>query len=201
MPRISAARAKERHDTLLLAARKVFAAKGYEGAAISDIARAARISDGLLYHYFGSKRDLLFAVLQDFYERIIADLEAAVSRASGFDARLKALIRGHVSVFVSDVDLCRLFISEVRNLDEYLESDAHELNRRYTAVFLRIFSEGVKEGRVSREFDGRLVRDMLFGGIEHVAWRHVSADASLDVDRVVKQVLRLFLSGLAGETS
>ena len=197
MPRISAARAKERQETLLIAARKVFAAKGYEGAAISEIARAAKLSDGLLYHYFGSKRDLLLAVLETFYERIIADLETAVARASGFDQRLKALIREHVAVFVSDVDLCRLYISEVRNFDEYPGSETHELNRRYTAVFVRIFSEGVKEGRVSRDFDARLVRDMLFGGIEHISWRHISTGSPLDVDRVAKQVSRLLLNGIA----
>lgn len=199
MPRISAARAKEREDTLLVAARKVFAAKGYEGAGISDIARAAKSSDGLLYHYFGSKRGLLFAVLKNFYARIIADLEAAVSRASGFDARLKALIHEHVTIFVNDVDVCRLFISEIRNFDEYLGSEAHALNRRYTAVFVRIFNDGVKEGRVSRDFDARLVRDMLFGGIEHIAWRHISAGMTMDVDRVSKQVSVLLLNGIAGK--
>jgi len=197
MPRISAARAREREESLLVAARKVFAAKGYEKAAISDIARAAGISDGLLYHYFGSKRGLLLAVLGDFYERIITNLDFAVSRANGFEERFKTLVREHVQTFVDDADLCRLFISEIRNFDEYLGSPAHNLNRRYTAVLLRVMEEGVSQGSVWRDFDERLVRDMLFGGIEHVAWQYVSSGKKLNVDHVASQVSRLLLRGLS----
>jgi AcrR family transcriptional regulator len=196
MPRISAARARQREGSLLNAARKVFAANGFEKSTISDIARAAGLSDGLLYHYFGSKRDLLLAVLGEFYERIITELGNSVSNARGFDARFRALVQVHVQTFVYDVDLCRLFISEIRNFDEYVGSPAHELNRRYTAILLRVIDEGVSEGRVSGDIDGRLIRDMLFGGIEHVAWRHISSGAFLDAHQIADDVSRLFLHGL-----
>src|SRR5437773_7478203 len=74
MPAISAERMQDRYDAILDAAKRAFAEKGYEGASIADIARIAQISDGLAYRYFRNKRDLLFAVLQRFYERILVDL-------------------------------------------------------------------------------------------------------------------------------
>ena len=89
MPAISAERMQDRYDAILDAAKRAFAEKGYEGASIADIARIAQISDGLAYRYFRNKRDLLFAVLQKFYERILVDLETQVfkprslSRSSG----------------------------------------------------------------------------------------------------------------------
>src|ERR1700693_2106619 len=73
MPAISAERMQDRYDAILDAAKRAFAEKGYEGASIADIARIAQISDGLAYRYFRNKRDLLFAVLQRFYERILVD--------------------------------------------------------------------------------------------------------------------------------
>src|SRR6202045_4125440 len=75
MPAISAERMQDRYDAILDAAKRAFAEKGYEGASIADIARIAQISDGLAYRYFRNKRDLLFAVLQGFYERVVVDLE------------------------------------------------------------------------------------------------------------------------------
>jgi len=46
-------------DILLHAALKVFATNGYHGSSVSDIARQAKVSKALFYHYFESKKDLL----------------------------------------------------------------------------------------------------------------------------------------------
>lgn len=46
-------------EVLLKAALKVFAASGYHGSSIADIAKEAKVSKALFYHYFQSKRDLL----------------------------------------------------------------------------------------------------------------------------------------------
>lgn len=196
MPRISAAKMEVRRDSLLAAARKVFAAKGFEAAAISEIAAEAGISDGLIYHYWGSKRGLLLGVLHDFYDRIIAEMEQAASKADGFEGRLTALIRKHLEIFIQDVDLCRLFISEVRGFEGYLGSEGHELNRRYTAVLLRLLSDGKAAGAVTPDIDTNIIRDVIFGGIEHVVWRNVSIGATADLDRITSQISRLLLHGI-----
>jgi TetR/AcrR family fatty acid metabolism transcriptional regulator len=197
MPRISAQRMQDRENGILAAAQDVFVRKGYEAAAISDVARTASVSDGLVYRYFASKRDLLLAVLDGFYRRIINNLEQAAASAGSFEERLAALVRSHVEVFVADVGLCRLFIAEVRNFDSYVGSEAQELNRRYTSVLMRVLAEGRAAGRVSDEIDDRLIRDMMFGGIEHAAWRHILADHPIDADQVAGQITRLLLSGVA----
>ena len=75
MPAISPERMQDRYDAILDAAQRAFAEQGFEGASIADIARIAGISDGLVYRYFRNKRQLLYGVLQKFYERILIDLE------------------------------------------------------------------------------------------------------------------------------
>jgi AcrR family transcriptional regulator len=56
--------AEERRLQILNVALTVFASKGFSGTSIKDIAQAADISQGLMYHYFASKQDLLNAVVQ-----------------------------------------------------------------------------------------------------------------------------------------
>src|ERR1700694_1607082 len=119
MPAISPQRMQDRYDAILDAAKGAFADKGFEGTSIAEIARIADISDGLVYRYFRNKRDLLYEVLRKFYERILVDLEIQVFKHEGFAARLEALVRRHLQVFIADTDLCRLFISEVRIADDY----------------------------------------------------------------------------------
>src|SRR3979490_1141085 len=182
MPAISAERMQDRYDAILDAAKRAFSEKGYEGASIADIARIAQISDGLAYRYFRNKRDLLFAVLQRFYERILVDLETQVFSHDRFRDRLEALIKRHIQVFVSDTDLCRLFIAEVRVASDYESSPTQErhrrstsvLIRRYTSVLIRIVKEAVKTGKVNAVMKPKLVRNVLFSAIEHLAWRHVN---------------------------
>ena len=197
LPIISAARRQGRYDAILDAARTAFAERSYEAVSIAQIARAAGISDGLVYHYFRDKRDLLFHVLRTFYERIMVDLETKVRRETTFEARLEALIRSHLEVFVADTDLCRLFISEVRVASDYRGSRIQELNRAYTSVLIDIFDEAVSAGEVGPIVSPRLLRDVIFGAIEHRAWRYVNGGGRLDTAETARELTRLFTRGLS----
>ena len=59
--------AEERRAQLLATALEVFAAKGLDGATVKDLSDAAGVAQGLLYHYFQSKEELLRAVLDQHY--------------------------------------------------------------------------------------------------------------------------------------
>jgi AcrR family transcriptional regulator len=174
----------------------VFSEKGYASASITDIAQAANISDGLIYKYFENKRDLLERVLTVFYETTIADLETKVAKGKSFNERLYILVSEHLSVFVADIDLCRLFISEVRTASNYRGSSIQQLNRRYTSVLIKIVDKGIADGEIQPDLDPRLVRDMLFGAIEHSSWRHVRGIRPLDVPRIARAMTDILLNGL-----
>ena len=196
MPAISPQRMRDRYDAILGAATRVFAEKGYSTASITEIAHAADISDGLIYKYFTNKRDLLEQVLTSFYQRTIADLEAKVAEGKNFEERLCILISEHLTTFIADTDLCRLFISEVRTASDYRGSTIQQLNRRYTSVLIKIVDQGIADGEVMADIDPRLVRDMLFGAIEHSSWRHINGSKPLDVPRIARSMTTVLLSGL-----
>jgi TetR/AcrR family fatty acid metabolism transcriptional regulator len=196
MPAISPQRMQDRYDAILDAAKGAFADKGFEGTSIADIARIAQISDGLVYRYFRNKRELLYEVLRKFYEHILLDLETQAFKHDAFSARLEALIRRHLEVFVSDTDLCRLFISEVRTASDYEGSSIQELNRLYTSVLVRIVKDAVKTGEVRPEVNPKLLRDVIFGAIEHLAWRHVNGKGQLRVTQTARDLTIMLTSGI-----
>ena len=59
--------AEQRRAQLIETALEVFAEKGVDGATVKDLAEAAGVAQGLLYHYFRSKEDLLKAALERRY--------------------------------------------------------------------------------------------------------------------------------------
>jgi AcrR family transcriptional regulator len=198
MPAISPQRMQDRYDAIVEAAKSAFSEKGYEATSIADIARTAQISDGLVYRYFRNKRELLYEVLTKFYERILLDLETEAFKHDAFPARLEALIRRHLQVFVADTDLCRLFISEVRTASDYEGSPVQELNRQYTSVLIRIVRDAVKAGEVRPDVNPKLLRDVLFGAIEHLAWRHVNGKGQLRVAQTARDLSLMLTSGICG---
>jgi AcrR family transcriptional regulator len=63
-PAYSRLQTDERRRQLLEAGAHVFTEHSYDDASMAEVARAAGISKGLLYHYFPSKRDLFVATLE-----------------------------------------------------------------------------------------------------------------------------------------
>jgi AcrR family transcriptional regulator len=77
MGRVAGTTAADTRERLLLAAAEVFAARGYDGTRVADIAVAAGVSNGALYAHFSSKADLLVEALRTHGRRLLADLFVA----------------------------------------------------------------------------------------------------------------------------
>jgi TetR/AcrR family transcriptional regulator, fatty acid metabolism regulator protein len=196
MPRISAERRQDRYYSILDAARRVLVEKGLHDTSMADVARNAGVSDGLLYRYFESKRALLDTVLKEFYVGLLARLEGEVFRLAAFEDQFHRLVELHLTTFVENPGLCRLFISEVRVASNYRGSETQLLNRRYTKVLLRLMERAQKERRVRSGLDLTLFRDLVFGGIEHLAWRHVNGGRKLNVAEDAKVICTILLQGV-----
>ncbi|WP_380874785.1 hypothetical protein ACFB49_01320 [Sphingomonas sp. DBB INV C78] len=196
MPRLSEARRQDRYDMLLDAATTQFGEKGYDATSISGIARAAGVSDGLIYRYFTDKRALLSAVLERLFERIIERTTTAVHRVAGFDNRLEQFITSQLSIFQEEPDLCRLYIRELRNSGNFRGSPLFHMTKRYTDLLVHIVEEGVQAGEVAEDTDPRMLRDVLFGGIEHIALHLLVGGQPLEVPETSKRLAHMFVAGV-----
>src|SRR3954451_10151903 len=169
MPIISAARANSRRRAIIDAAAKVFVQKGYALASVSQIASIAGVSDGLIYRYFDDKRALLDVVLSEYFQKIVAKLESAAATDASFPEKVHNLISQHLRSFLEDLDFCRFFVSDVRSANGYRGSPVQKLNRSYTRIFIKVLEEGIAAGEMKADLDPRVVRDVVFGAVEHVA--------------------------------
>ena len=97
----------QRRAQLLALAKATFSNRAYDDVSIDDLAREAKISKGLLYHYFPTKRDLYVAGLQEIAGELVAaitsvpaDLAPIERVRAGIDAYLEHVSR-HSRAFVS----------------------------------------------------------------------------------------------------
>lgn len=86
------AKGEETRERIIAATMRCVAEVGYSRATIREIARAARMTSGSLYHYFPNKAELVKAAFQEVAELALPRLAAAADRADGVLDKLMAVL-------------------------------------------------------------------------------------------------------------
>jgi TetR/AcrR family transcriptional repressor of mexJK operon len=82
----------EKRDIIIEAAISAFGDFGYSSATIKDIAEHANIAPGSIYNYFQDKHELFVCAVDQSWQSFFRELDAAVSRKSGFLAQFEAVV-------------------------------------------------------------------------------------------------------------
>jgi AcrR family transcriptional regulator len=188
-------RRADRRQEILSAAREVFSEKGYESASMAVIAARVGVVEGAIYRHFPSKRDLLFECIRDYYAPLIERSRAELSHIQGTRNRLRFGIRRQLKGFAEEPGFCRLIIEEIRPRSDYHESVVRELNRDLTSMVLETIREGIALGELREDIRPATIRDVVFGGIEHLAWQALTGSAPLQVDRLADELTDLIWRG------
>jgi AcrR family transcriptional regulator len=142
----------ERRLIILDAARRVFASQGYEGAKTLDIAKAAQVSEALVYRHFPSKLALYRAVLRQVFREQDDNWNRLHVSARG----AKAIIQSVQSYFISILEEpdataqvgYRLNMASLAG-DGYLASLVYRRSQRlYTKVLEKHFQEAREDGEI-----------------------------------------------------
>lgn len=191
------ARSERRVREILNIAREVFAEKGFEKATTSEMAQRLGVSEATIFTYFGSKRELCMEVIRGWYEEMNNDLEQEVPLITGIRAQLHFVIRKHLKYLLEEgTGLCALVLSEGRNVDEEFMSLIADLKRQYTAPFMRALSVARDSGQIRSDIPLRLMRDMVYGSMEHILWGRIVTNRVVDIDLVANQLTDVLWSAL-----
>jgi len=184
-----------RRAEILAAARAVFSVKSFADASVSEIAARADCVEGTLYTYFPNKRGLFDAVLAEFYDALIADIEPGFARLDGTRDRLEYLVARHLRIPIDDPGMGRIIAREARGDGDYFGSKLHALNRRYSRFLLRTLTDGIERGELRKGLDPLLARDMLLGGMEHVVLGQIDRGREFDPNAIARILVAMLLEG------
>ena len=188
-----------RRDELLQLAAEMIAERGLRATTVRDIADAAGILSGSLYHHFSSKEEMVDEVLRDFldwlfgrYQRIIDSEPDPLERLRGlFLASFDAIEHRHAQVVIYQDEANRLSSQE-------RFSYVGDRNRQQRKMWIDVLKQGIDEGYFRPDLDV----DLVYRFIRDTTWvsvRWYSPGGPLTAEQVGQQYLAIVLGGITKE--
>ena len=172
-PRMAAA---DRRRHLIETAIRLFTDGSYHGTTTAEIARAAGVSEPILYRHFASKRDLYLAALEHGWAKTREDWQRKLDEATDACSAVEAIGKGHVSVRSPKLQLAELWVQALGEASEdpVLRRHLRRHMREVHDFVADLVRRGQAQGAIAAERDADAEAwIMLAGGILGMVGRRV----------------------------
>lgn len=184
-------RADARRVEILRAAARIFRERGFAGTGMREIAVAAGLSPGNLYHYFRGKDEILFFCQDRSLDRMLAALDAARRMDRPATEQLHRVIVAHALCLLDEVEGSAAHL-ELHALPPALRGPIVAKRDRYERGCRRLIADGIRRGDLV-PCDATVVTRAVLGSLNWTAhWfrpegpRPAAAVAALVADFLVR---------------
>jgi AcrR family transcriptional regulator len=186
----------QRRAHLVVLAGELFADKGYRATTVREIADAAGILSGSLYHHFDSKESIADEILSSFINEVLADYRGAVASAPSPRAALEQIVRStsltlsrHRAALAMLQNDWSYFAGQPRFA--YLPRALREIERIWVVQLEAGKESGLFRADLDAKLTYRLLRDILWIPEQ---WRRTRGYST---GQVVDAFLRILFDGIA----
>jgi AcrR family transcriptional regulator len=195
-----AERRNERRAAILAAALEEFAACGFAGARLDDVARRAGVAKGTIYLYFRDKESLFEELVREMLSPLVGAIETAPLR----DLPIRTVVEMILDVFVNEIyatrrkDVIRLIIAEGRRFPQLAEIYYREVIGRVLPVIRARLALAVERGELAHDALARFPQLLVAPALVAILWNGLfERFAPLDV----RELMRAHLDLLFGDRS
>lgn len=197
-------------ERLLKAAAAEFAARGFAGANVDRIARAARVNKAMIYYHFTSKAALYREILRDMFEAVALRVADAAQSSSDPDEKVRAFVEAIAIEAEARPHFPPIWFREIAENGAHLDGATVGHMSRILGALGRILREGADAGRF-QPVNTLLLHAGIVGPLllyfasdqlrRRLARGGIPQAASVSRDEVVAHVQRLALIALEGRTA
>lgn len=186
--------AAARREELIQTAVRHFAAKGFEGTNLADVAAEAGVTKGLLYHYFGSKRDLFLAGLRVLDLDTILEAFPAVVEGSTLSESVALIADEWLEVFESHEGELALLVTAAVTGNEEASSRVAGL---LAAFEDRIADAIAAAPDVDPKVNAPMAGAVFVAGLVSLMVRGWLSEGGRDIKAYTRQLVRMTVKGLS----
>ena len=188
----------ESQEKILVTAQRLFAERGYAGCSVVDIARHAGMSKANIYWYYGSKEELLGAILMKGFATLGTMMTEAASRSGTSIEKLVFFLESYLAI--SKEQGGQEFITIVLNLmvqggtERFsdLGISTHEIGAGYHQALNTIIEQGQVEGTIIQGVAPDLLSTFFFSLINGMMFMYPEEWKEIPTPKIREAVFRLF---------
>jgi AcrR family transcriptional regulator len=182
-------------ERLLRVATRLFARHGFEGTSVQDIVDAAGVTKGAMYHYYGSKDDLLYEVYHQLLTMQMSHLTDIVKGPGSAEDRLRAAAIDVVESSLANLDDMIVFFRSLHMLPDDRQTQIRAERRAYHDQFRGLVEEGMAAGTFRTEVSADVVVHYFLSTVNQLgSW--FRPDGPLTPREVGEQYTDLLVGGL-----
>ncbi len=185
-----------RRDELLDLAATMMAERGLRATTVRDIADAAGILSGSLYHHFASKEEMVDEVLRGFLDWLFARYQEIIDAEPDPMERLKGLFLASFEAIETRHAQVVIYQDEAKRLSAQPRFDYVDArNREQRKMWLGVLNQGIEEGCFRPDLDV----DLVYRFIRDTTWvsvRWYQPGGPLTAQQVGRQYLAVVLGGI-----
>ncbi|MDJ0616929.1 MAG: TetR/AcrR family transcriptional regulator [Calothrix sp. MO_192.B10] len=189
-------------DRILQAARRLFAAQGFDGTTTRDLAKAASVAEGTLFRHFPNKKAILIEVATAGWVDILTDLLTELSEMANYKA-VAQVMRRRMWNMKKNAEMMRVCFMEAQFHPDLRERIQSEVISKMTDVAEAFFQTAMDRG-IYRQMDAKLVAKVFLGMFAIAGFSHntlVDPDASAqEMQQMAEGLAEIFLNGVLVKT-
>lgn len=131
----------KRINAIAKVSAKLFADRGYLETSMDDIAAAAKVTKGGIYHYFGSKTDILYFICSTYVDLDLENLEQSLSTIGTDAERIRFIIFRHIRHYTTHVFAAKTLLNEAYNLPVRYFKEVKAREKQYFGIVAGVLSQ------------------------------------------------------------
>jgi AcrR family transcriptional regulator len=188
-------RSLQRHERILDAATRVFAAKGYHGTLVDEIALEAETSKGGVYFHFPNKQAIFLALFDRLADILRDRVETAVAKESQPIDRAEAALKVVLDTFASHRRLTRLFMVEALGAGPEFNVRMLQIRSSFADLIKQHLDEAVATGAIP-PLDTATAASAWFGAVNEVVIHWALAEQPGRLEDAYPTIRALLLRGV-----
>lgn len=196
MARTQAADYEQRRAAIVESAAALYAERGFLGASIADLAAACKTSKSLIYHYYPSKEDILFAVMESHVRGLLRAAEEIAAKSAAPVEKLREITRTLMHLYVGAEARHRVLLNELNRLPARRRNVIVGIQRKLIDIVCDLVL-AIQPGLVRRKVMKRPAAMLYFGMVNWTStWMDPGGDASPEA--IADFAADVFLNGITG---
>ena len=173
---------------------RLFAYRGYHSTSMREIAHELGMNKSSLYHYFTSKEDILFKLMNDAMDDALATLEEICVTDISPEEKLNKVLGFYTQYYAGDQERLILLVNEMNSLSDESRSSLIEKQRHYVQLIQSILKKLADHGKM-KQIDPAIATFAFFGMVHYtVKWYH--KDGPVPLDELAQMFVEIFNKGI-----